>query len=233
MASQYSEYSRLRAIAQKRLSRLAEAGMKQAGGVTLPTVKELRKEGITAARAVKDINQFLAAPTTVKEFRKTPGDLFPSFKADKGRLYTGTVADIKKRESRSRYREKNKEIYANLTKEQKRLLKAAKKLGVNIAPAQAEAFEEYVKYRYAQGVGSIEYWISTVVEELRDYRKHNPGHSAQEITQDFERYVADRKGLTKIFEKIESGKDLTTRQSDIFNKAWERFTRKPVKRKNK
>ena len=229
--SKYSEYSQLRAVAQKRLTRLSEVGMKQAQGIKLPTVKELREGGITAAQAVKDIKQFLAAPTTVKDFRKTPGDLLPSFKADRGRFYTGSVADIKKRVSGKKYREKNKEVWAGLSKEQKALLKAARKLGVNISPGQAEAFEEYIQYRYAQGVGSIEYWIATVVEEFQDYRKSNPGHTAQEITQDFERYVTARKGLTALLEKIESGKEPTAKQSDIFNKAWTRFTSKPVKRK--
>ena len=233
MASSFSEYSKLRDIAQKRLGRLSAAGMKQAAGIKIPTVKELRKEGITAAQAVKDIKQFLSAPTTVKEFRKTPGDLYPAFKADRGRFYTGASADIKKRESRRRYREKNKEIYAGLTVDQQKLLKAARKLHVYISPSQAEAFEEYIKYRHAQGVGSIEYWISTVVEDFRDYRKQNPGHTAESIIKDFDRYVADRKGLTKIFEKIESGKDPTVKQSDVFNKAWEKFVKKPVKRGNK
>ena len=42
--SKYSEYSQLRAVAQKRLTRLSEVGMKQAQGIKLPTVKELRED---------------------------------------------------------------------------------------------------------------------------------------------------------------------------------------------
>lgn len=225
MSTPYSEYSRLRAIAQKRLNRLSEAGVKSAN-IQLPTVKELQKEGIKAGQAVKDIQQFLSAPTTVKEFRKTPGDLFPSFKADRGRLYTGTIADIKKRESNRRYREKNKEVYEGLTKDQKKLLKAARKLGVNIPPSQAEAFEEYIQYRYAQGVGNLTYWISAVIEDFEDFRKRQAGHKALEITNDFNRFVADRMVLQQTLEKIETGQEPTARQSDIFNKAWSWFTRK-------
>ena len=80
--------------------------------------------------------------------------------------------------------------------------------------------------RYAQGIGSVKYFMGNVVEDFENYRKSRPRHNAKEILDDFNRFAADRKGLQKLFDKITRGKELTTLQSDAFNKAWERFSKK-------
>ena len=225
MAKAYHEYSKLRGIAQSRLKRLQMMGA-PVEGISFPTVAEIQKNGISAARAVKNVTQFLAGPTTVKEWRKTPADLLPSFRATAAGVEVGPKAVLQHRERNRRYRERQREIYSKLTKDQQALLKAARRLGVTVAPGQAEAFEEYIKYRYAQGVGSVKYFMGNVVEDFEDYRKSRPRHNAKEILDDFNRCAADRKGLQKLFDKITSGKELTTLQSDAFNKAWERFSKK-------
>lgn len=225
MAKAYHEYSKLRGIAQSRLQRLQMMGA-PVEGISFPTVAELQKNGISAARAVKNVNQFLAGPTTVKEWRKTPADLFPSFRATAAGVEVAPKAVLQHRERNRRYRERQREIYSKLTKDQQALLKAAKRLGVTIAPGQAEAFEEYIKYRYAQGIGSVKYFMGNVVEDFETYRKNNPRHNAKEILDDFNRFAADRRGLQSLFDRITSGKEPTTRQSDVFNHAWERFSEK-------
>lgn len=225
MSKAYHEYSKLRGIAQSRLQRLQMMGA-PVEGISFPTVAELQKNSISAARAEKNVMQFLAGPTTVKEWRKTPADLFPSFRATAAGVEVAPKAVLQHRERNRRYRERQREIYSKLTKDQQALLKAAKRLGVTIAPGQAEAFEEYIKYRYAQGIGSVKYFMGNVVEDFENYRKNNPRHNAKEILDDFNRFAADRSGLQKLFDKITSGKEPTTRQSDIFNQAWERFSEK-------
>lgn len=225
MAKSYHEYSQLRKIAQARVARLKEVGA-SVEGISFPTVAELQKNSISAAKAEKSIKQFLAGPTTVKEWRKTPADLYPSFRATPSGVEVASKAVLQHRERNRRYRERQREIYSRLTKDQQALLKAAKRLGVTIAPGQAEAFEEYVKYRYAQGIGSVRYFMGNIVEDFETYRKNNPRHNAKEIIDDFNRFAADRSGLQKLFDKITSGKEPTTRQSDEFNKAWERFSNK-------
>lgn len=225
MAKAYHEYSKLRGIAQSRLQRLQMMGA-PVEGISFPTVAELQKNGISAARAVKNVNQFLAGPTTVKEWRKTPADLFLSFRATAAGVEVAPKAVLQHRERNRRYRERQREIYSKLTKDQQALLKAAKRLGVTIAPGQAEAFEEYIKYRYAQGIGSVKYFMGNVVEDFETYRKNNPRHNAKEILDDFNRFAADRRGLQSLFDRITSGKEPTTRQSDVFNHAWERFSEK-------
>lgn len=223
MAKSYHEYSQLRKIAQARVSRLKEVGA-PVEGISFPTVAELQKNSISAARAEKNVKQFLAGPTTVKEWRKTPADLFPSFRATAAGVEVAPKAVLQHRERNRRYRERQREIYSKLTKDQQALLKAAKRLGVTIAPGQAEAFEEYIKYRYAQGIGSVKYFMGNVVEDFENYRKNNPRHNAKEILDDFNRFAADRRGLQSLFNRITSGKEPTTRQSDVFNHAWERFS---------
>lgn len=223
MAKSYHEYSQLRKVAQARVSRLKEIGA-PVEGITFPTVAELQKNSISAARAEKNVRQFLAGPTTVKEWRKTSADLFLSFRATAAGVEVAPKAVLQHRERNRRYRERQREIYSKLTKDQQALLKAAKRLGVTIAPGQAEAFEEYIKYRYAQGIGSVKYFMGNVVEDFETYRKNNPRHNAKEILDDFNRFAADRRGLQSLFDRITSGKEPTTRQSDVFNHAWERFS---------
>lgn len=225
MANSFEEYSKLRKVAQERIKRLGLAGA-DVSGISFPTVKELQRDSIKAGKAEKNVKQFLAGPTTVKEWRKTPADLFPSFRATAAGVEVAPKAVLQHRERNRRYRERQREIYSKLTKDQQALLKAAKRLGVTIAPGQAEAFEEYIKYRYAQGIGSVKYFMGNVVEDFENYRKNNPRHNAKEILDDFNRFAADRSGLQKLFDKITSGKEPTTRQSDTFNQAWERFSNK-------
>ena len=68
MASNYSEYSRMRSIARKRSERLVAAGLAQT--VRFPTVKELKAKGVSPAAAMRSVSSFLSSPTTVKEYKK-------------------------------------------------------------------------------------------------------------------------------------------------------------------
>ena len=77
MASNYSEYSRLRDIAHKRAGRLHEAGL--APDLHIPTVKELRTAGISAKEAVQSIQKFLNANTKVSQVRKLAPEARPAF----------------------------------------------------------------------------------------------------------------------------------------------------------
>lgn len=230
MSKAYDEYSKLRKVAQERIKRLGLAGA-DVSGISFPTVKELQRDSIKASKAEKKVRQFLAGPTTVKEWRKTPADLFPSFRNTPSGVETASRSVLLHRERNRRYRERQKEIFSQLTANQQGLLKSARKLGVNISPGQAELFEEYVKYRYAQGQGNLKYWIKRALDDFEDYRKKNPHHSAKEILDDFNRYASERKYLIKMFDRMSKGKDPTARQSDLFNKAWSRFASKKVKGK--
>ena len=69
MASKYSSYSTMRDIAVKRAARLSGSGL--APAIHIPTVKELKAAGISAAAATKSFQAYLQAPTTVREFKKT------------------------------------------------------------------------------------------------------------------------------------------------------------------
>ena len=195
MASNYSEYSRLRSIARKRSERLGEYGLTSA--VKFPTVKELKAQGINPKTALKSVESFLAAPTTVREYRKTKPVERPVFI----QTSTGAVVTTKdkekeerrkaqSRESSRRYRERIR----NLTKHEKSYIKAAKTLGLHITPANAKAFSEYMDFRFSQGSDSVHYRIARYVEDYMSIIAKK-GYSPAEILDDFNLFLSDRSEL--------------------------------------
>ena len=77
MASKYSEYSRLRSIARKRAERLSEAGLTRL--VTVPSVKELKAEGIKPEQAIKQVESFLESPTQTRQYKRLGEQQRPVF----------------------------------------------------------------------------------------------------------------------------------------------------------
>lgn len=195
MASNYSEYSRLRSIARKRSERLGETGLVKT--VHFPTVKELKELGISPRSATKQVEQFLNAPTTVRQYRKTAEHAKPVFIPTP----TGIVVTNKEKEkeerrkARSRERSrKYRERVRNLSKHEKSYIKAAKTLGLHITPANARAFAEYMDFRFAQGSDSVHYRIARYVEDYMSIIAKK-GYSPSEILNDFNLFLSDRSEL--------------------------------------
>lgn len=189
MASQYSEYSRLRSIARKRAERLAESGYTK--GLQFPTVKELKAGKISTSRAMQNVLTFLNAPTSVREYKKVPESQRPVlFQSGPSVLVTSKEEEKKarrreqNRQSAARYRERIR----NLTKQEKTYIKVAKTLGVKITPSQAKVFGEYMEYRLSQGSESIYYRVARYVEDYADVIEKK-GYKPGEIMNDFYQYV--------------------------------------------
>ena len=136
MASKYSSYSQARAIAQKRLERLNTAGY-QTADVSFPTVKQLKERGISPGTALRTVQQFLNAPTKLIEFRKQQTERL-SFRQTASGVQLGERERQMKRARDAAYRERVRQ----LTKDDKRFMKAARRLGLNITPSTAKAFTE-------------------------------------------------------------------------------------------
>ena len=149
MASKYSAYSEARSIARKRLERLNEAGY-STDNISFPTVKQLKERGISPGAALRTVEEFLKAPTKLVEFRKESQSKDLAFRQTASGVQLGERERQMKRARDARYRERVRQ----LTKDDKRFMKAARRLGLNITPSTAKAFTEYVNYRYAQGIGS-------------------------------------------------------------------------------
>lgn len=216
MASKYGEYSRARDIAQKRLERLNTAGY-VAGDISFPTVKQLKERGISPGTALRAVEDFLNAPTKLIDFRKQPAEKL-SFRQTASGVQVGERERQMKRARDARYRERVRQ----LTKDDKRFMKAARRLGLNITPSTAKAFTEYVKYRHAQGIGSVKYWMANIVEDYMEATQNKP-KTGEAVLADYQRFLADRADL--LIASGEIGKSPTAQTSDLFNVSWLEFIR--------
>lgn len=214
--AKYSEYSQARSIARKRLERLNEAGYKT-DNVSFPTVKELKERGITPGTALRTVEAFLKAPTKLIEFRKQETEKL-SFRQTASGVQLGERKRQMKRARDARYRERVRE----LTKDDKRFMKGARRLGLNITPSTAKAFTEYVKYRHAQGIGSVKYWMANIVEDFMEATKNKP-KTGEAVLADYQRFLADRQDL--LMASAEIGNSPSAQTSDLFNVSWLEFIR--------
>lgn len=212
--SKYTEYSEARSIARKRLERLNAAGY-NTDDVSFPSVKQLKERGISPGTALRTVEAFLNAPTKLIEFRKQPTDRL-SFRQTASGVQLGESERQLKRARDQRYRERVR----NLTKDDKRFMKAARRLGLNITPSTAKAFTEYVRYRHAQGIGSVKYWMANIVEDYMEATKNKP-KTGEAVMADYQRFLADRADLMAAAGEI--GQSPTVQTSDMFNVSWLEF----------
>jgi len=177
-----SEYTRLRDIAQKRLGRLEAAGLAMPG-LSFPKLRELKTEA-EKAMALIELRQFVQAPTQVKQVRPT-GNIVAKTPA-------GIVVDDPKRiarnEKRRQQRAARKETLAALTKQQRSMIKGAKKLGITILTKDIPAFIAYMEYRFSQYSDSRFYLFSDYTENFEAGKKK---HGADSILSDFIRFKED------------------------------------------
>ena len=200
MASKYASYTRLRDIAVKRAGRLEKAGLST--GISFPTVKQIKSEGLNLTEATSRLQMFLEAPTKTSEYRKLPeqerlvflGDRYgPVVTTEAGRSEAEKY--IKKERERELHRQRNRryrERLRNLTKREKSDLKASRTLGYSVGPSQAQMFSEYLAYRFKFGDEKKPYAIATYTEEFHALMKKNKYHSFDEMQRDFEGYMMNR-----------------------------------------
>ena len=200
MASKYSSYTRLRDIAVKRACRLEQAGLST--GISFPTVKQIKSEGLSLSEATARLQMFLEAPTKIREYKKLELQDRPVFLEDRSGPVTTTEAGrseaekyIKKEREREQHRQRNqryRERLRNLTKREKSDLKASRTLGYSVGPSQAQMFSEYLAYRFKYGDEKKPYAIATYTEEFHALMKKNKYHSFDDMQKDFEGYMMNR-----------------------------------------
>lgn len=218
--SKYTSYSEARSIARKRLERLNAAGY-VTDNISFPTVKQLKDKGISPGMALRTVEEFLKAPTKLVEFRKEE-------KAGKNLMFRQTSAGVQlgererqlKRQRDAAYRERVR----SMTKDDRRFMKAARTLGLNLTPSTIKAFSEYVKYRFSQGVGSVKYMMANIVEDYMEITKGQP-KKADDVVKDYERFLADRAELLDAWNRIESGESPSASTSDRFHVSWLEYIR--------
>lgn len=217
-----SEYSRLRGIAQKRIQRLAEAGL-ATPGISLPKSKDLspaQKE-----RYTQELMRFISQDTTLRGARKAPGTLVVVGKS--GLPEQVTEVELKARERRERRNRRARErraLLSELSEKDQRLIRNASKIG-KIRNEDIETFIEYVNTRHSQDKAMVFYDV------IDDFSKLiSVGHKPSEILNDFERFKQEKEAvITEAQDADQTGYD-----SNKFNKElWRQFVKAETDKKKK
>lgn len=184
-----SEYTRLRDIAQKRLGRLESAGL-AVPGLAFPKLRELETEAEKKA-ALRAVREFVEAPTKVKEIRQTGQKVLLTERGIRA-VDPEREARLQRRRDTARRR---REVLAGLTKEQRSMIKGARKLGITIRTEDIPAFIEYMEYRFSQYSDSQFYLFADYSEDFGKIKKR---HTVREIVNDFKLF---QKSYMELHEK--------------------------------
>lgn len=215
----FSEYTKVRDIVQKRMKRAVKAGLMPP--VHFPTVKEI-KAGVTSAKeAFKFISEYYSGGSQVKTIRQTglipPVQHFRELPKEKPLSENQRKEKRRKQQRDYRRRRAVRETapnkaqanrYEGYLKALETVSKTFKSRGINLGidlqsltPSQAQAFVEYMDFRFSQGDFTQRYVID---EFIQDFSKLlSKGHTAKSITNDFNKFLEDRAKLQNRADNME------------------------------
>lgn len=215
----FKEYTRIRDIVQKRIKRAVSAGLSHM--VHVPTVKEIKAGIVDPQEAMRALKEYYSGGSQVKTIRQT--GFVPEFKSfptlpEQPKL-SGEDKKRKARERQRDYRRRRKvretaispekgkkyESYLKALESVSRTWKrAGRDIGIDLkslSPSQAQAFVEYMDYRFSQGDFTQRYVID---EFIQDFSKLlSKGHSAKNIVNDFNLFLENRMQLQGRMENME------------------------------
>lgn len=215
----FKEYTRIRDIVQKRINRAVKAGL--APMVHVPTVKEIKAGLVSPSEAMRELKGYYSGGSQVKTIRQT--GLVPSFKSFPTLPEAPALSqEQKKQKARERQRDyrrrrkvretaitpekgKKYESYLKALETVSRTWKrAGKDIGIDLkslTPTQAQAFVEYMDYRFSQGDFTQRYVID---EFIQDFSKLlSKGHSPKNIVKDFNLFLENRQQLQGRMDNME------------------------------
>lgn len=207
--SNFSEYTRLRDIVVKRNKRAYEAGLMPL--VHFPTVKEIKSGMVSASEARRYVEEYYSSGSQVRAIRET--GFTPEVKRFQ-ELPKSNKSEAEKKKERKRkqkqYRQ-NARVRANAPSVEKgeqyqRYLKAARTFAKKfisagmkppfnpdeMTPKEAQAFTEYMEYRFSQADYNQLYVID---EFIADYARLRVKHKPEDIVKDFEKFLDNRQEL--------------------------------------
>ena len=229
----FKEYTRLRDIVQKRIKRSVNAGL--APMVHVPTVKEIKSGMVSYSDAMRELKNFYSGGSQVKTIRQT--GIVPEFRSfptlpPEPKL-TPEQKKEREREKRREYRRRKKVRDSAMTPEKAKKYesylkaldsvarawkKAGRDIGIDLkrlTPTQAQAFVEYMDYRFSQGDFTQMYVID---EFIQDFSKMvQKGHSTKSLVSDFNQFLENRQRLQSRSETMEG-----LSRSEIMN-LWDSF----------
>ena len=215
----FKEYTRIRDIVQKRIKRAVKSGL--APMVHVPTVKEIRAGIVDPGEALRALKGYYSGGSQVKTIRQT--GLVPEFKSFPTLPEMPPLSKEQKlqreRDRQRDYRRRRKvretaispekgkkyESYLKALESVSRTWKrAGKDIGIDLrslSPSQAQAFVEYMDYRFSQGDFTQRYVID---EFIQDFSKLlSKGHSAKNIVNDFNLFLENRMQLENRMNNME------------------------------
>lgn len=226
------QYSQLRRTALKEQRALSSMGLgtKATLAKSFPTLRELSKGG--QAAAAKAIRSAIKKTETFTQRHAVPVEMAKAEAkkaAHRAAQQRYSQKSTKQAEARKRYAEKQKA----LSKEQKSLRKSIKTLSEKglipktkkFGPDQLKELDEYLKYRYAQGVDKKTYFIDKWVEDYETLK--NKGYSYEDIVRDVEAFKAHREQMVSRADsmatdpKAYSMSDINENFMDIVGRKWE------------
>lgn len=201
------EYTRLRDIVVKRNKRAVEAGLMPL--VHFPTIREIKAGVVSPGEAMRAVKGYYSGGSQVKAIKAT--GLVPEFKTFPVLPFEQIDLKERKRQQQREYRRRKKVREIATSPEQAKkfevYLKALKtvegKFGfnLNITPSQAQAFVEYMEYRFSQGDFTQHYVIDEFVQDFS--RLLEKGYDVRTITKDFDLFLENRKQLLTNAENME------------------------------
>ena len=229
----FKDYTKVRDIVQKRMKRAVQAGLMPP--VHFPTVAEIKAGITTAQEAFKFVSEYFSGGSQVKTIRQT--GLTPGIKYFREMKKPAPLSESQKKEKKRQqqrdYRRRRAVRQTAPSKAQanryegylkaldtvsKTFRQRGIKLGIDLqslTPAQAQAFVEYMDFRFSQGDFTQRYVID---EFIQDFSKLlNKGHSAKSIVSDFNKFLEDRAGLQQRADNMEG---LTSDDSYLL---WQEF----------
>ena len=215
----FKEYTRIRDIVQKRIKRAVKAGL--APMVHVPTVKEINAGLVSPAEALKALKGYYSGGSQVRAIRQT--GLVPGFKSFPTLPEVPPLSKEQKkqrtREYQREYRRRKKvretaispekgkkyESYLTALETVSRTWKrAGRDIGIDLrtlTPSQAQAFVEYMDYRFSQGDFTQRYVIDEFIQDFS--RILSSGHSAKNIVNDFNLFLENRMQLEGRYNNME------------------------------
>lgn len=208
----YKEYSRLRAIASKRLKRAAAAGYNV--DTHVPTVKEVRASK-NPADYMKAVKRFLNDNDSKLSVVRQTGGSYAQIEVKPSRPKKPlTDAQRARRREQNRRSKAKRAVERSATSEtdaKKRAgyLKALetvsnkwKEAGIDIgnwlgvlSPKKAQAFADYMEYRFSQGDYKNRYTIDTFIRDFGELVKRD--YNFDDIKGDFDNFLDKQKQLSK------------------------------------
>ena len=208
----YKEYSRLRAIASKRLKRAAAAGYSV--DTHVPTVKEVRASK-NPADYMKAVKKFLNDNDSKLAVVRKSGGSYAQIEVKPSRPKKPlTDAQRARRREQNRRSKAKRAVERSATSEsdaKKRAgyLKALetvsekwKEAGIDIgnwlgvlSPKKAQAFADYMEYRFSQGDYKNRYTIDTFIRDFGELVKRD--YNFDDIKGDFDNFLDKQKQLSK------------------------------------